>query len=243
MAKQCSICGKQFGRFESSDGMFGVLEMCNSCVAEVKRISALASAKDYAAYFQAKAAFSEKHKNSPSIEKLLKNMDNAYDIKDEGKYIADQREKDEAYKMLLKIRDFPVTTTDISLPYDVIGPIIVNTTNKGVFSSAYSKLLSRYSTYPMNALLKKPSTESEKSGEFGTFFLSLFDTSLAFEGAIGQGSFDMAYYICVAELKLRCAEMGGNAIVGMHMDFDLDTTNWGGFYIQMHGTAVKLKDN
>lgn len=130
-----------------------------------------------------------------------------------------------------QIRDFPVTTTDIDSPYDIIGPIIYNTTNKGVsgvVSSAYEKLKIKYSDKPFCYLLKTP---KEKSVE----------TSIL-QRAAGQRDFDDAFYICVAEMKLRCVEMGGNAIVGFRMDFDLDTTNYSSFYLQVYGTAVKIKD-
>jgi uncharacterized protein YbjQ (UPF0145 family) len=180
---------------------------------------------------------------SAYVEQVHGNEEQKQLAKAEMERLAEEKKlkAEEKLQRILKAGDIPVTTADINNPYEIIGPIIVNTTNKGIFNSAYSQLLKKYSTYPMSALLKMPSTMSEQSGEVGTFLLSIFDTSLGFEGSVGQASFDSAYYICVAELKLRCAEMGGDAVVGMHMDFDLDTNNWAGFYIQMHGTAVKLK--
>ena len=140
------------------------------------------------------------------------------------------------------IREIPVTTADLQQPYEIIGPVFFNTTNKGVFSSAFSKLCEKYEKQPYSELVKRPSGESIATGEFGSFLLSLFDLGGGYEGSVGQWQFDDAYYYALAELKLRCAEMGGNAIVGMNMDFDLDTNNVAAFYLQMHGTAVKLKE-
>ena len=147
----------------------------------------------------------------------------------------------EQNEVLMKIRDIPVTTADLKEPYDVIGPVFFNTTNKGVFKSAFDKLSEKYSKPPYSALVKRPRGESLQSGEFGSFLLSLFDLGMGYEGAVGQWQFDDAYYYAIAELKLRCAEMGGDAIVGMDMDFDLDTNNVSAFYLQMHGTVVKFK--
>ena len=147
----------------------------------------------------------------------------------------------EQNEVLMKIRDIPVTTADLKEPYEVIGPVIFNTTNKGIFSSAFTKLCEKYSKAPYNALVKRPSSESIATGEFGTFLLSMVDAGLGYEGAVGQWQFDDAYYYAIAELKLRCAEMGGDGVVGMSMDFDLDTNNFAAFYLQMHGTVVKFK--
>ncbi|MBQ3009625.1 MAG: heavy metal-binding domain-containing protein [Oscillospiraceae bacterium] len=140
-----------------------------------------------------------------------------------------------------KLRDIPVTTTDLKEPYEVLGPVFFNTTNKGVFSSAFTKLCEKYTKEPYSVLVKRPGGESIQTGEFGSFLLSLFDLGGGYEGSVGQWQFDDAYYYSIAELKLRCAEMGGDAVVGMSMDFDLDTNNAAAFYLQMHGTAVKLK--
>ena len=143
-----------------------------------------------------------------------------------------------------RIRDFPVTTVDLKQPYRVIGPVSVNTSNKGVFSSAYQKLVRSYEEDPyLKELVVRPRTESVRGGEGGLLLLSLLlaDTT-AFEGRVGQSEFDRAYYICVAELKRRAAELGGDAVVGMRMDYDLDTANFGAFYLQMYGTAVKLEE-
>lgn len=111
------------------------------------------------------------------------------------------------------ITNMPFTTEDIACNYKVVAPIFFNTTNKGIFSSAFTKLCHRYSKSPYREFLVRPQSASTTSSEFGTFLASLLD-----------GAF----------------EMGADAVIGVKMDFDLDTTNFGAFYLQMYGTAVKL---
>jgi len=142
------------------------------------------------------------------------------------------------YQFILYAKKIEVTTTDINKPYEIVAPIIFNTTNRGVFSSLYKKLLYKYKNSPYEELLTFPSLSPQTKVD-GLTFLTLFDSPAGFEGNVGQRSFDMAFYISIAEMKLRASELGGNAIVGLKMDFDLDTTNFGCFYLQMYGTVVK----
>ena len=148
----------------------------------------------------------------------------------------------EEYQSILLAKKIQVTTTDIHNKYEIISPIIYNTTNRGVFSSLYKKLLSKYKNSQYEELLGFPSLSPQTKTD-GMALLTLFDLSAGFEGAVGQQSFDLAFYMSIAEMKLRAAELGGNAIVGLTMDFDLDTTNFGCFYLQMYGTVVKLLDS
>jgi hypothetical protein len=143
---------------------------------------------------------------------------------------------------ILRAKSICVTTTDISKPYEIISPIIYNTTNRGIFSSLYKRLLKKYSTSPYEELLIVPDLSPQKNRD-GISLLSLFDFSMGFEGSVGQGNFDSAFYMSLAEIKLRASQLGGNAIVGLKVDFDLDTTNFGCFYLQMYGTVVKSLDN
>ena len=138
------------------------------------------------------------------------------------------------------ITNMPFTTEDIACNYKVVAPIFFNTTNKGIFSSTFTKLCHRYSKSPYREFLVRPQSASTTSSEFGTFLASLLDGAIGFEGSVGQSSFDDAFYIAVAEMKIRAIEMGADAVIGVKMDFDLDTTNFGAFYLQMYGTAVKL---
>lgn len=153
------------------------------------------------------------------------------------------KEEGEQRKVLLEqqihiAKKILVTTADLQEPYEVIAPIVYNTTNRGLLSSNYSNLEAKYCQEPFDQLVVAPELSPQKSGD-GTLLISLFDPSFTFEGSVGQRHFDKAYYLCVAELKLRALQLGGDAIVGMRMDFDLDTTNWGAFYLQMYGTVVR----
>ena len=149
------------------------------------------------------------------------------------------KEEDQSILLAKKIQ---VTTTDIHNKYEIIAPIIYNTINRGVFSSLYKKLLSKYKNTQYEELLSFPSLSPQTKTD-GMALLTLFDLSAGFEGTVGQQSFDLAFYMSIAEMKLRASELGGNAIVGLKIDFDLDTTNFGCFYLQMYGTVVKLLDS
>ena len=43
------------------------------------------------------------------------------------------------------------------------------------------------------------------------------------------------------ELKRKAFMLGGNAVIHMKQDIDLDTNGFQYFYLQMYGTAVKIK--
>jgi|GEM_PF-3113706 len=143
---------------------------------------------------------------------------------------------------MIAIKNIIVTTGDINKPYRIISPIIYNTTNRGIFSSLYEKLKTKYNDPFYKQLLITPELSPSKSFD-GLSLLTLFDTSIGFEGNVGQQSFDPAFYMSIAEMKLRAHKMGGDGIVSYKIDFDLDTTNWGAFYLQAYGTVVKLDEN
>lgn len=244
MNEVCVFCRKNFGLFsplrvaQSSN-----LLMCRKCQA------------DYRNKFVEKIRLGNQSEISEEIQRIKRETNNNSATLDQAladilqeetirlSALDEEKEKhDKIEKEFLKIRDIQMTTEDIQKPYKILGPIIFNTTNRGVFSSIYGRLSEKYSKFPYDILLVKPHTESLKSNNAGVFFLSLLDASLQFEGDVGQSSFDRAFYIGLAEMKVRTAEMGGNAIVGMKMDFDLDTTNFGAFYLQMYGTAILLEE-
>lgn len=55
----------------------------------------------------------------------------------------------------------------------------------------------------------------------------------------GDNKFKTAFYIAVEELKRQAVEMGGDAVVAMRQDIDIDSNGFQYFYLQMYGTAVK----
>lgn len=129
------------------------------------------------------------------------------------------------------IRRIPVTTADIQTPYDVIGPLFFQTSNKGVFGSSFKTLWKQY----LDELRERRAEGlfSPQHADWGYF--------AGVGMSVGQNDFDDAFYIAVEEMKKKAAIIGADAIVGMRMDFDLDTNGYQYFYLQMYGTAVKYK--
>lgn len=127
-------------------------------------------------------------------------------------------------------RDIIVTTGDISREYEVLGPVYFQVSNKGIFSSAFSKLAKQYKDEL--ARLKKEGQISKERPDWGFLYG---------EWSAGQSDFDKAFYIAVQELKKRAAMLDANAIISMRQDIDLDTTAFQYFYLQMYGTAVRFE--
>lgn len=123
-----------------------------------------------------------------------------------------------------------VTTGDLKQDYEVIGPVYFQISNKGLFSSALSKLVKKHQSE-----LK----EAKKSGQ-----TSIIERDWGFlygEYSFGmQNDFDSAFFISVIELQKRAELLGADAIIGMRQDIDLDTNTFQFFYLQMYGTAVKF---
>ena len=256
MADYCAFCGKKIGFSEMPIGVTkGRKEvMCRACNQKYKVPFYDTIKTENQAKIEAKVKeIKEKTGNdSQEFDSLLAAFKQELEERwkkeraeePEGILRAQLQEK-EAERLkaeFARIREFPATTEDIDCKYKIIAPVIFNTTNKGVFTSVYNKLSAKYSRFPHDILLVKPANESLAGSEWGMTLLSLMDISPQFEGTVGQASFDRAFYIGVAELKLRAAEIGANAIVGIRMDFDLDTTNFGAFYLQIYGTAVRIEE-
>jgi hypothetical protein len=124
-----------------------------------------------------------------------------------------------------------VTTGDLKQEYEVIGPVYFQVSNKGLFSSALSKLIKQY----QNELeeLKKSGLANKEKMDWG-FLYGEFSFGM-------QNDFDKAFFISVKELQKRAEKIGADAIIGMRQDIDMDTTHFQFFYLQMYGTAVKFK--
>ena len=125
-----------------------------------------------------------------------------------------------------------VTTGDLKHDYEVIAPVYFQLSNKGLFSSTFSKLAKAHAKK-----LNKLTVEGQ---------MSLYKADWGFlydEWSVGQNVFDKAFFIAVEELKKRAAILGADAIVSMRHDIDLDTNGLAYFYLQMYGTAVKYTEN
>jgi hypothetical protein len=137
---------------------------------------------------------------------------------------------DDGRKAIKMSENIIVTTGDLKQDYEILGPVYFQVSNKGLFSSALSKLVTQY---------EKEITQMKKQGQIGQF-----RTDWGFlygEWSVGQSSFEQAFFVAVQELKKRASLVGANAIIGMRQDIDLDTHAFQYFYLQMYGTAVRIK--
>ena len=125
--------------------------------------------------------------------------------------------------------DIIVTTGDLKRDYEVIGPVYFQVSNKGIFSSALSVLVTQYSKELQQ--LKNNGALSEERSDWGFLYG---------EYSVGQSDFEKAFYIAIQELKKRAAILQADAIIGMRQDIDLDTNGFTFFYMQMYGTAVRF---
>jgi len=122
-----------------------------------------------------------------------------------------------------------VTTTDLKIEYDVLGPVYFSVSNKGIWSQLVI-LVKKYKGEIEN--LKKESLLNPGRPDWGFLWG---------EFSAGQNDFDKAFYVAVQELKERASILSADAIVGLRQDIDLDTNGFQYFYLQMYGTAVKFK--
>ena len=61
------------------------------------------------------------------------------------------------------------------------------------------------------------------------------------EFSVGEDDFQKAFFIVMEELKRKAITIGADAIIHMRQDVDIETHDFQFFYLQMYGTAVKLK--
>lgn len=122
-----------------------------------------------------------------------------------------------------------VTTGDINRPYEILGPVYFQVSNKGLFGSALSKLVAQYQSEI--AHMRKQGTMSGDRTDWGFLYG---------EWSVGQSDFEKAFFIATEELKKRGEMVGADAIIGMRQDIDMDTNGFAFFYLQMYGTAVKF---
>lgn len=123
-----------------------------------------------------------------------------------------------------------VTTGDLKEPYQIIGPIYFQVSNKGVFSSQLSKLVKQYRD-EIEAMRAQGQVGAERV-DWGFLYG---------QWSVGQTDFEKAFFVAVEELKKRAKMVGADAIIGMRQDIDLDTNTFQYFYLQMYGTAVRFR--
>jgi len=135
-----------------------------------------------------------------------------------------------------RVNTMLVSTGEIGKPYEVIGPVYFNITNKGLFSSQYKKLEKEY------RVKIETWKEAGQATSVGTGFGDLVLALGVGEWSAGHNLFDKAFFIAVEELKKRAAILDADGISYLRQDIDLDTSGFQYFYLQMYGTAIKLLD-
>ncbi len=127
-----------------------------------------------------------------------------------------------------------VTTCDIDEPYEIIGPVFYQISNK-----SYKKFQQKTEEYK-EKIEKNKSLGIHDNSKLGA---GEFIMMLAGEWSAGQNKFNDAFFIAVEELKLIGERLGADAIIGMRQDIDIDTNGFAYFYLQMYGTAVRFLDD
>ncbi len=118
-----------------------------------------------------------------------------------------------------------VTTCDDSKPYNVICPIIC-------ISHNIKELEEKYADPVMRKMLELPESAQEKNNNEKDTFLSFtakLPDSIILNNII-EGT-DKVYYLYIAEMRLRAARLGGDAVIGMRFDRAF-----------MYGTVIKFKN-
>jgi hypothetical protein len=152
----------------------------------------------------------------------------------QGDRIRETNEEEEARRLKEwenQVAQMKVTTGDLKEAYEVIGPVYFSVSNKGFFFNQLGALITKY---------QKKLAELKAGGAINGITM---DWSFLYgQFSVGQSQFDSAFFVAVEELKLRAGRVGGDAIVFMRQDIDIDTTGMQYFYLQMYGTAVRLKN-
>lgn len=136
--------------------------------------------------------------------------------------------KQRAAEYRQKVNAVIVTTGDLKEDYEIIGPVYFQVSNKGIFSSTLSELVNKYSAEIEE--MKNHALMSERRSDWGFLWG---------EYSVGQNDFEKAFFVATQELKKRALMLGGDAVVSMRQDIDLDTSGFQYFYLQMYGTVVK----
>lgn len=136
--------------------------------------------------------------------------------------------KQRAAEYRQKVNAVIVTTGDLKEDYEIIGPVYFQVSNKGLFSSTLSDLVNKYSAEFED--MKNHALMSERRSDWGFLWG---------EYSVGQNDFEKAFFVATQELKKRAVILGGDAVVSMRQDIDLDTSGFQYFYLQMYGTVVK----
>lgn len=132
-------------------------------------------------------------------------------------------------------KDIIVTTGDLRQDYEIIGPVYFQISNKpeGMAASTYIQFREFY---------QEEINDLKQSGEFQDAQSGDVDWGCVWgDYCLGESAFEFAFFVAVEEIKKRAAMLGGDAIVYMRQDIDLDREVLQYFHLQMYGTAVRIK--
>jgi len=130
--------------------------------------------------------------------------------------------------------DIIVTTGDINQDYEIIGPVYFQISNKpeGMEASTYIRYRDFY---------QKEIDDLKQSGEFQEAQSGDIKWGCVWgDYCLGGSAFEFAFFAAVEEIKKRAAMLGGDAVVYMRQDIDLDRDAVQYFHLQMYGTAVRI---
>lgn len=127
-----------------------------------------------------------------------------------------------------------VSTGDINLDYDIIGLVYfqINNRPEGFSESTFSEYKEIYAEQINQLNSGRVPGETRKPVDW---------TGVIGEYCLGDSNFEIAFFIAVEELKKRASMLGADGIIFMRQDIDLDREAYQFFYLQMYGTAVKMK--
>lgn len=210
-----------------------IYTLCDTCEEDM----CLAEAKNAEAYERVVKKGTALNFGSPQA-RLFAMWKNMMEPERRAREEAEQKAREEAERKEIekerikeKIPNIIVTTGDLKQNYDVIGPVYFQVSNKGLFGSALSHLVTKYSSQIQQ--MKSDGQLSQERADWGFLYG---------EWSVGQNDFDKAFYVATQELKARAAMLGADAVICMRQDIDLDTNGFTYFYLQMYGTAVKIKE-
>ena len=119
-------------------------------------------------------------------------------------------------------KDILLTTMDLNhKPYEIIGLVYFQVSNRGVFSNQLEKLMKKY----------QPAFEALKEQGLAGQTNRVWDFT--------QTDLEKAFFVSQEELKERARTLGADAIIGIKEDTDI-LQNQIDFSMQMYGTAVRF---
>lgn len=126
-----------------------------------------------------------------------------------------------------------VTTGDLRADYTIIGPVHYQVgTDSFLFSDPFADLINQYrKEFPSSENAKAQTVHDQRDWGrvYGPHSLKGRDA-------------DAAFFVAVEELKKRALLLDADAIIHMRQDIDLQSHSSYYFYLQMYGTAVRMKE-